>query len=82
MSYQRDFEKTLNVAVVGVGAHGYRNVLLTMTSLPVKLEAFCDINIERAELTAKQLLIKVCYNTIIYFQQKGTEYEPRRTQRF
>ncbi|MXV78647.1 Gfo/Idh/MocA family oxidoreductase [Candidatus Poribacteria bacterium] len=61
MSYQRDFEKRLNVAVVGVGSHGYRNVLPTMTFLPVKLQAFCDVNIERAELTAKQYGVKRCY---------------------
>lgn len=61
MSYQRDFEKRLNVAVVGVGSHGYRNVLPTMTFLPVKLQAFCDVNIERVELTAKQYGVKRCY---------------------
>ena len=64
MSYQRDFERTLNVAVVGVGTHGYRNVLPTMTFLPVKLQAFCDINIERAELTAKQYGVKNCYGNM------------------
>ena len=64
MSYQRDFEKRLNVAVVGVGSHGYRNVLPTMTFLPVKLQAFCDVNIERAELTAKQYGVKRCYKEL------------------
>lgn len=54
MSYQREFEKRLDVAVVGVGSHGYRNVLPTMTFLPVRLKALCDLDIERARVTAKQ----------------------------
>jgi len=61
MSYQRDFEKRLNVAVVGVGTHGYRNVLPTMTFLPVCIKAFCDVNIDRAKLTAEQYGVKSCY---------------------
>ena len=54
MSYQREFEKRLNVAVVGVGSHGYRNVLPTLNFLPVRLKALCDLNIELARITAKQ----------------------------
>ena len=64
MSYQRDFEKRLDVAVVGVGSHGYRNVLPTMTFLPVKLQAFCDVNIDRAKLTAEQYGVKNCYGNM------------------
>ena len=64
MSYQRDFEKRLNVAVVGVGSHAYRNVLPTMTFLPVKLSVFCDVNLERAKLTARQYGVKKCYKEI------------------
>ncbi len=61
MSYQRDFENRLNVAVVGVGSHGYRNVLPTMTFLPVRLKAFCDVNIDRAKITAEQYGVPRCY---------------------
>ena len=61
MSYQRDFDKRLNVAVVGVGSHGYRNVLPTMTFLPVRLKAFCDVNIDRAKITAEQYGVPRCY---------------------
>ena len=61
MSYQRDFENRLNVAVVGVGSHGYRNVLPTMTFLPVRLKAFCDVNIVRAKITAEQYGVPRCY---------------------
>ena len=39
MSYQREFEERLNVAVVGVGSHGYRNVLPTLTFLPDSTES-------------------------------------------
>ena len=37
MSYQREFEQRLNVAVVGVGSHGYRNILPALHYLPVRL---------------------------------------------
>lgn len=61
MSYQRDFEKKLNVAIVGVGSHAYRNILPTMTFLPVSLRAVCDINLERAQVTASQYGVKAVY---------------------
>ena len=64
MSYQRDFEKRLNVAVVGVGSHGYRNVLPTMTFLPIRLKAFCDVNIDRAKITAEQYGVPRCYENM------------------
>ena len=54
MSYQRDFERRLNVAVVGAGSHSYRNVLPAMTFLPVTIKAICDINPSVAEKTAVQ----------------------------
>ncbi|MCZ6676887.1 MAG: Gfo/Idh/MocA family oxidoreductase [Candidatus Poribacteria bacterium] len=61
MSYQREFEKKLNVGIVGVGSHAYRNILPTMTFLPVSLRAICDINRRRAEVTAAQYGAKGCY---------------------
>ena len=61
MSYQREFEKRLDVAVVGVGSHGYRNVLPTLTFLPVRLKALCDLNIELARITAKQYGVDAFY---------------------
>ena len=64
MSYQRDFEKRLNIAVIGVGTHGYRNVLPTMTFLPVQLKAFCDVNIDRARITAEQYGVKTYYDNM------------------
>lgn len=61
MSYQREFEKKLNVGIVGVGSHAYRNILPTMTFLPVTLKAVCDINLERAKVTAAQYGAKSFY---------------------
>ena len=54
MNEQREFEKKLNVGLVGVGSHAYRNILPTMTFLPVSLVAVCDIDLRRAKLTASQ----------------------------
>ena len=61
MSYQREFEERLNVAIVGVGSHAYRNILPAMTFLPVSLRAVCDINPERARVTAAQYGVKAVY---------------------
>ena len=63
MSYQREFERKLNVGIVGVGSHSYRNILPTMTFLPVTLQAICDINLERAKVTAAQYGAKACYES-------------------
>lgn len=54
MSYQRNFEKRLNVAVVGCGSHSYRNILPLMHYLPVRLVAVCDIREEQARLCAEE----------------------------
>ena len=61
MSYQREFEKKLNVAIVGVGSHAYRNILPIMTYLPVSLRAVCDIDLKRAQVTAAQYGAKAFY---------------------
>ena len=34
MSYQRDYERRMDVAVVGVGSHSYRNILPALHYLP------------------------------------------------
>lgn len=54
MTYQREFTKRLNVGVIGIGNHCYRNVLPCLHHLPVKLQAVCDINEELAKVTADQ----------------------------
>ena len=61
MSYQRNYEKRLRVAVVGVGSHAYRNILPTLHYLPVELVALCDVNRELAERTAPEYGVKNVY---------------------
>ncbi len=54
MTYQRAFERKLDVAIVGAGSHAYRNLLPAMNFLPVTLRAVCDANRPLAEATARQ----------------------------
>lgn len=63
MSYQRDFTERLNVAVVGVGRHAYRNILPTLTFLPVNLRAICDLNLDMATRTAEQYGVDAVYTS-------------------
>ena len=62
MSYQREFEKRLNVGVVGLGLHSYRTILPTMHYLPVRLRAFCDLDLDLAERTAQEYGVTACYS--------------------
>lgn len=62
MACQRDFEKRLRVAVVGVGSHAYRNILPTLHYLPVELVALCDVNRELAERTAPEYGVSRVYS--------------------
>ena len=64
MSYQRDFSNKLSVGLVGVGTHAYRNILPTMNFLPVELKAFCDVDLDRARITARQYGVSNCYQRI------------------
>ena len=55
MSYQREFDRCLKVAMVGIGSHAYRNLLPTLHFLPVELQAVCNhSNRELAERTAAE----------------------------
>lgn len=64
MSYQRDYDRTLNVGMVGVGSHTYRNLLPAMNFLPVTLRAVCYAsNEERARRTARQYGDCACYSS-------------------
>jgi predicted dehydrogenase len=54
MSYQREFDRRVRLGVVGVGSHCYRNILPTLTYLPVELVALCDVDGERVARTAAQ----------------------------
>lgn len=54
MEYQRSAERRVRIGVVGAGSHCYRNILPTLTYLPVELVAVADVDRHAAELTAKQ----------------------------
>ncbi len=62
MAYQREFENKLRVGMVGVGSHAYRNIMPTMTFLPVTLRAICDVDAERMRSTASQYGVTACYD--------------------
>ncbi len=54
MSYQREYERRLEVGIIGAGSHCYRNILPLMTYLPVHIAAICDVNGDLAAKTAAQ----------------------------
>lgn len=55
MSYQRESERRLRVAVVGIGSHSYRNILPVLHFLPVELAAVCNrSNRAQADETARE----------------------------
>jgi predicted dehydrogenase len=54
MSYQREYEAKLKVAIIGIGSHAYRNILPTLNYLPVTVKALCDINENLVKATAAQ----------------------------
>ncbi len=54
MTYQREFEQKINVGIVGVGNHCYRNIIPALHYLPVTLKAVCDTNADLAKATAAQ----------------------------
>lgn len=74
MSYQRDFKKRIKTAVIGAGSHCYRNILPTMTFLPVELTAVCDVDEDAAEYTARQYGCKAYTVTEeLYHQEQEVE---------
>lgn len=64
MSYQKDYDNRIRIGLVGVGSHSYRNILPTLTYLPVELVAICDIETEAAERTARQYGVSQVYGDI------------------
>lgn len=63
MTYQREFERRLNVAIVGVGSHAYRNILPALHFMPVRLVAVCDVNETLARATAEEYGIQNIYTS-------------------
>jgi predicted dehydrogenase len=54
VTYQREHEDRLRIGLVGAGLHAYRNLLPSLTFLPVELVALCDAAEDRARITARQ----------------------------
>ena len=54
MSYQREFQNKINVGLIGIGSHCYRNILPAMNFLPVNVKAMCSRNRETGIATAQQ----------------------------
>ena len=61
MSYQREYDRTLRVGVVGVGSHSYRNILPALHYLPVRLAALCDLDASLLERTAAEYGVDAIY---------------------
>ena len=71
MSYQREFEKRLRIALVGIGSHAYRNILPAFHFLPVKLAALCNhSNREMAERTAAEYNCRSYQDTARMYEQE------------
>ncbi|MFC4776638.1 Gfo/Idh/MocA family protein [Paenibacillus sp. GCM10023252] len=73
MTYQREFTKYLNVALVGVGSHSYRNILPVMHYLPIRLIAICDVNEELAIATAAQFGCKAYTSTAEMYEKEALD---------
>lgn len=54
MQYQIEAQKPVRIGVVGVGSHCYRNILPTLTYLPVELVAVADVDLDRATAVGRQ----------------------------
>ena len=54
MTYQRDYERRIRIGLGGAGSHAYRNILPALNYLPVEITSICDIDGERAAVTAAQ----------------------------
>lgn len=63
MEYQRDAEKKVRVGVVGLGSHSYRNVLPTLTYLPMELVAVADVDENVGAKTAQQYGLAKAYSS-------------------
>ncbi len=49
------------VGVIGCGPHAFRNIYPALQFLPVRLQAVCDLDAERAEVFARRFGAAACY---------------------
>lgn len=54
MQYQYEAKRRIRLGVVGVGSHSYRNILPSLTFLPVELVAVADVDLTKASAVARQ----------------------------
>ena len=74
MSYQREFERRLRVALVGIGSHAYRNILPAFHFLPVELAAVCNrSNRELADRTAAEYNCRAYQDTALMYEKEGLD---------
>ncbi|MCL4674643.1 MAG: Gfo/Idh/MocA family oxidoreductase [Pararhodobacter sp.] len=71
MSYQREFENRVKIGLVGLGSHSYRNILPSLTYLPVELVAVCDLDAGLAEKTARQYGVRDVYSDVDEMLEKA-----------
>lgn len=63
MGYQRESEKKVRVGVVGVGSHSYRNLLPTLTYLPMEFVSIADPDEDTRTKTAREYGIERHYSS-------------------
>ena len=74
MSYQREFENRLKVALVGIGSHAYRNILPVFHFLPVELKAVCNrSDRELAEKTAREYNCRSYQSTTEMYEKEDLD---------
>src|SRR5260370_3209482 len=70
MSYQRDYERTLRVGMVGLGSHAYRNILPALHYLPVNLVALCDLDTATLASTGKEYGVEALFTSTSQMYQE------------
>ena len=74
MSYQREFDRRLKVALVGIGSHAYRNILPVFHFLPVELRAVCNhSNREQALRTAQEYNCRAYQSTAEMYENEDLD---------
>jgi predicted dehydrogenase len=63
LEYQREADRKIRVGLVGVGSHSYRNILPTLTYLPMELVAIADVDAELGAKTARQYGLSKAYSS-------------------
>ena len=74
MSYQREFDRLLRTAVVGIGSHSYRNILPVLHFLPVELAAVCNHSDRRlAERTAAEYGCRAYQDAALMYERENLD---------